>query len=477
MLSRRAGWWWAASVFMAGGCGTLVGLDDDYYLNSGTATGTGGDATGTGGDATGTGSDATVTGTGGEGGAGTGGSPVTTGTGGDGGSGGTATTSSGTTGGDASGGGPTSTSTSGGDASGGGPTASSSTTTTTSATTTSATTTTTSSGGGGTCTTDERRCTGNTPQRCVDDEWQSSTPCTGTMPVCIDGMCRPRCGGLAATCGPSSNENCCAALQVPGGSFNRENNPELPATVSSFEMDRFEVTVARFRMFADAYPESAPRAGAGAHPQIPGSGWNPDWDAILPASRATLSTEVRCESEFSTWTDAPGANERLPMNCTLWHIAFAFCAWDGGRLPTEAEWNYAAAGGSEQRAYPWSVPPGSMTIDGTYAAYACLGAGTGTCEFADMPPVGSRSPKGDGRWRHADLAGSMGEWTLDAFINRDHYVNPCVNCAELAEPGADLNRVVRGGGWNQDRATQFERTYHPVNDFTRYIGFRCVRTP
>ncbi|MGK3992034.1 formylglycine-generating enzyme family protein [Sorangium sp. So ce1024] len=443
MVSRRTGWWWAASVFMAGGCGMLVGLDDDHYLYSGTATGTGGTAT--------------ATGTGGEGGTGTGGGATTGGTGGDGGSGGNAMTSSGSTGGDASGGGST---------------------TSSSSTTTSATTTTTSgSGGGGTCAMDEQRCLGNTPQRCVDGDWQGSPPCTGATPVCIEGTCRPRCAGVEMNCGPESDENCCASSQVPGGTFNRENNPELPATVSTFEMDRFEVTVGRFRRFVDAYPESAPRPGAGAHPMLSRSGWNPEWPIRMPKDRAELSAMVRCESAYSTWTDTPGANERLPMNCTLWYLAFAFCAWEGGRLPTEAEWTYAAAGGNEQRVYPWSVPPTSTTIDSTYASYTCLGSGTGACEFEDMRPVGSYSPKGDGRWGHADLIGNMGEWTLDSFINANHYINPCINCAELTDPAVRPDRVFRGGGWNLDRASQSERFGHPALDFTRYIGFRCVRTP
>jgi formylglycine-generating enzyme required for sulfatase activity len=52
---------------------------------------------------------------------------------------------------------------------------------------------------------------------------------------------------------------------------------------------------------------------------------------------------LKCQM-VPSWTDTAGANEALPMNCLTWYAAFAFCVWDGGFLPTEAEWNYAATG-------------------------------------------------------------------------------------------------------------------------------------
>src|SRR5204863_2775333 len=112
-----------------------------------------------------------------------------------------------------------------------------------------------------------------------------------------------------------------------------------------------------------------PADASGAHPKIAGSGWSAAWNKNLPANTAALRAAMKCHEAYQSWTDAPSSNETKPVNCLDWYSAFAFCAWDGGRLATEAEWNYAAAGGSEQRYYPWSIPPTSTAIDDSYAAY------------------------------------------------------------------------------------------------------------
>ena len=281
------------------------------------------------------------------------------------------------------------------------------------------------------------------------------------------------CEGLAATCGPQRTESCCAVQTVVGGQYDRidEVGDLYPTTVSNFQLDRFEVTVGRFRRFFEGYPLTRPAAGAGAHPLIMNSGWSSEWDGGLPADQEALRAEVKCEENFRTWTDAPGANEDLPMNCVDWLVAFAFCAWDGGRLPTEAEWNYAAAGGNEYRTYPWS----DAAPDATFAVYDCAadGSAAADCQISDILAVGARSPKGDNKWGQADLAGGMGEWTMDWNVG---YPAQCDNCASLE--GGDA-RIARGGDWSHDATllTTFNRIAYQPMDRQNFLGIRCARTP
>ncbi|MGK3992041.1 formylglycine-generating enzyme family protein [Sorangium sp. So ce1024] len=332
----------------------------------------------------------------------------------------------------------------------------------------------------GECAAEQLRCAGDRPQRCNEHgQWEDAAPCGAAAPVCSAGRCvPPSCVGLAEVCGPAGGESCCATAQaVPGGTFNRSNDPKYPATVSSFLLDRFEVTVGRFRKFVEAYPGSKPGAGAGAHPSIEGSGWDADWTISLPAGVPELMASVNCDATLQTWTDEAGANEQLPMNCLTWEVAFAFCAWDGGRLPTEAEWNYAAAGGREQREYPWSTPASSTTIDGSHAVYGCAGDGStsSSCTFSDIQVVGSRSPKGDGKWGHADLSGNLGEWVLDWYAT-PYWPGECNDCANLVVASY---QVFRGGGWNRDASALLSsrRDAGQRRLPGSYVGARCARTP
>lgn len=294
-----------------------------------------------------------------------------------------------------------------------------------------------------------------------------------------DGPARPvtnpSCVGLAPICGPDGVSDCCASSVVPGGMFNRSNDPLFPARVSDFRLDRYEVTVGRFRRFVAAYPADKPNPGSGQNPRdTTDTGWNPMWP--LPADQATLIRQLKLV--MATWRDTPGSTENLPINSLNWFVAFAFCIWDGGRLPTEAEWNYAAAGGSEQRYYPWSNPPDSTTIDPSYAVYLT------STQDPPVSPVGSRSPRGDGRWGHADLAGNLWEFTRDQLDTNASYATPCLDCTspqpiDLMSAISYPGDAIRGGGFYhspQDLWTG-KRSNIPPSSPEGDIGVRCARAP
>ncbi len=271
---------------------------------------------------------------------------------------------------------------------------------------------------------------------------------------------------------------CSDDLEVPGGTFlagapdGRGDESEHPAhtvTVAPFALDKFEVTVGRFRRYADVYAGEPPPDGAGAHPLIPGSGWQPQWKVRLPARGDVLKVDIaECGG---AWTQKVGASEARPISCVTWYQAFAFCAWEGKRLPTEAEWEYAAAGGSEQRPYPWGAEEPSVDR----VVFGCLFDGDPSCADADLPVAGSLA-KGAGRWGHLDLAGSLWEWTLDVYA--PYTSAPCDNCAVVIQP-VGAGRVFRGGDFRFGDPTWLTVTTRlgilpGLPDDRR--GFRCARS-
>lgn len=296
------------------------------------------------------------------------------------------------------------------------------------------------------------------------------------------------CQGLPKTCGPTGADDCCnPASTIIGGTYYRgydvagdsySGDQNAPATVSTFRLDKYEVTVGRFRSFVSAgkgTQASPPGTGSGAHARIAGSGWDENWNASLAADQMAFISALKCPG-FHTWTDRPSSNESRPMNCVTWYEAMAFCIWDGGYLPTESEWNYASTGGNQQRAYAWSSPAGSL--DGPYgrASYFdgdhCIGDDMEGCEATDLLPVGSKA-LGNGRWEQADLAGNVMEWVFDSYHHQ--YMIPCTDCAR-AENGSV--RVVRGGAFNHGasslRVGERSQSTYQANR-AHNLGFRCAR--
>ncbi len=333
----------------------------------------------------------------------------------------------------------------------------------------------------GGCTPGDRRCLGGQPELCGEDSKFHDLGSCQAHQVCDLGVCvgGSSCQDLAPACGLEKGESCCDSPLVVGGKYFRSNMAAYPGSVGDFRLDRFEATVGRFRAFVEAYPGSKPVEGEGAHPRVKGSGWRPEWNVNLPADQEALELQLQCGSSgWHTWSGAPGVRDEIPINCVDWYLAFAFCAWDGGRLPTEAEWNYAAAGGIEQRVYPWSVPPNLVDIAVADAVYNCGESNEPVnaqeqCDLGDISFVGSRLPKGESKWGQADLAGSMWEWCLDSYA--PSYMLPCEDCAVVG-PGL---KVIRGGSWGF--GGDILKTFQRFNEWPAYrsedIGIRCARDP
>jgi formylglycine-generating enzyme required for sulfatase activity len=297
-------------------------------------------------------------------------------------------------------------------------------------------------------------------------------------------MTQPSCDGLPATCGPQLDADCCASNVVPGGTFYRDYDgvspPYMsrayPATLSDFKLDTYEISVGRFRNFVAAYSPASIPEGAGKNPHdASDSGFGASDRASLPLDAAALEASLLSCGAFSTWSRTPGdaTSESRPINCLTWYEAAAFCIWDGGRLPTDAEWNYAASGGAEQRVYPWgnSAP----AADSALAIYDCYYGPSDCMTLANIAPCGS-VPAGNGKWGHADLAGNLWEWVEDYFVSP--LVTPCADCAYRTPTSA--GRVVRGGGFDYDGATPLRTSDRLNADPGAALyngGARCARNP
>lgn len=290
------------------------------------------------------------------------------------------------------------------------------------------------------------------------------------------GCVVPRsCNGLISTCG--SNVSCCLSYPVYGGSFNRGCNDQCsceagpyPANVATFALDAFEVTVGRFRRFVSEYASALPATHSGKNPNNEAdTGWRAEWNDFLPTSREAVIERITSPETCLEPRSYEQADDSLPMNCVTWHLAQAFCIWDGGRLPTQAEWNYAATGGAEERTYPWSSPPDSSVIDGSHAVSA------ESDPAAEGPAAVGTHPHGAGRWKQQDLSGNVAEWVFDDYGACYETTDRCDNCGTAS--GGDVTKTFMGGGFwglaGEVRAAARSGTSGNATDHD--LGFRCAR--
>jgi formylglycine-generating enzyme required for sulfatase activity len=305
----------------------------------------------------------------------------------------------------------------------------------------------------------------------------------------------PSCSAAGAgvgDCGPA-RESCCTSLEVTGGTFifsDYNTNPSGTAvSVSSFRLDKYAVSVGRFRQFVSAWNAGwMPAPGSGKHTHLNGGlglvnsapeggyeyGWLAADNSRLSLTDANLGSCVGGRSytdtfPYSTWTSSPGTQENLPINCVNWWEACAFCIWDGGFLPSQVEYEYAATGGSQQRPYPWgSTDPGATN---QYAIYNCYYGSAGCTGIVSIAPVGT-AVNGVARWGQLDLTGNLSQWNLDAYGPVS-----CTDCAFLLPSGGE---IIRGGSFVSSFLMVLLSNYRGAErPWSRLygVGFRCARFP
>jgi formylglycine-generating enzyme required for sulfatase activity len=300
-------------------------------------------------------------------------------------------------------------------------------------------------------------------------------------------------------CGPKADEDCRTALPVEGGTFFRTFGPTVtpsknPATVSSFRLDKFEVTVGRFRAFIDDVVAGRfyPQPGDGKH-RIPKAGdgvrsLNSDrergWRATdsIPTTladwRQNLAPPASSNAcEPHTFTNEPGDNENRPINCVSWAQAYAFCIWSGGFLPTDAEWEYAAAGGSKQSLFPWGTTP---PPDAEHAVFGCVDdagarhkcSGSEALFVKNIAHAGSLDVPGP--FGHLDLAGNLQEWTADRGVEGESPPDPCEDCVADESSTATSNHIVHGGFFNSTADDLAAPSRHSLSEGLSNTTFRCA---
>lgn len=258
---------------------------------------------------------------------------------------------------------------------------------------------------------------------------------------------------------------------VPGGSFPMGSNdgfasesPLHSVTLDSFWIDQAEVTNAQFADFVEttAYRTTAEELGSS---QLFA---DERWEAIAGA--------YWYHPNGPDAADALSADPDHPVIHVSWDDAGAYCSWAGGRLPTEAEWEYAARGPAG-KLYPWGdtfVGENLNHCDTNCASGEQANNAVADDGFAALAPV--RSYSAGRSWIGAyDMAGNAAEWVNDWYAEDYYQSSPAIN---PGGPETTGNKVVRGGSWLVPRPDQLRSSargaiYPTFTDNT--IGFRCVQ--
>ena len=301
-----------------------------------------------------------------------------------------------------------------------------------------------------------------------------------------------------------------AADFMMGGNDELARSDELPrhrVILNSFLIDDTEVTNSEFRQFVK---ETRYLTTAEKKPdweelkkQLPAGTPKPDDSLLVPGSLVFKPTirKVNLNNHYQWWSWVPGANWQNPVGPgssikglddhpvihVSWYDAVEFCKWEGKRLPTEAEWEWAARGGLKDKNYSW----GNENIDkGKKKANTWNGSfpnsNSGEDGFKITAPAKSYSPNNYGIY---DIAGNVWEWTSD-WYRHDYYskINTPdgIKNPQGPEDSLDPNeptvpkKVHRGGSFlcNESYCSGYRVAFRmktSPDSGLSHTGFRCVK--
>jgi formylglycine-generating enzyme len=262
---------------------------------------------------------------------------------------------------------------------------------------------------------------------------------------------------------------------APDGYLDDGEGPIHAVRLGAFRIDPYAVTNERFAGFV---------AATGHVTDAERYGWSFVFGGLLPddfpATRAVAHAPWWRQVEGADWRHPEGPQSELaerehhPVVHVSWNDAMAFCAWSGGRLPTEAEWEYAARGGLAQQRFPWGAelePGGEHRMNVFQGRFP--GENTSADGFAGTAPVDAFAPNGYGLH---NMTGNVWEWCADWFDPGYYRLSPR---DDPRGPAGGTHRVMRGGSClchasycNRYRVDA--RSANEPDSSTGNLGFRVV---
>jgi formylglycine-generating enzyme required for sulfatase activity len=237
--------------------------------------------------------------------------------------------------------------------------------------------------------------------------------------------------------------------------------PAHEVTVKPFKLDKHEVTVGQFRKFVEA------------------TGYKTEGEKIGWCGVFDRSTGEWTKGDGATWLHPEGpsttAKDDEPVCQVSYNDALAYAKWAGKRLPTEAEWEFAARGGLKHATFAWGedLRPGGKVVANWWQG-RFPDRDTGEDGFKGRAPVGSFPANGYGL---VDMTGNVWEWCAD-WYGADYYRNSPKDNPAGPEKGEE--RVLRGGSWmcSENYCNNYRvagRSKTTPDTALNNLGFRCAK--